>query len=74
MNKLNLIEDWKSAWRFVSVNCMVGAAALQGAWVYIPADMKSSLPPNVVTYVTIALLVIGVVGRLTKQKPVEPAP
>jgi hypothetical protein len=65
--KLNLVEDWKDAWKWISVNCMVLAGAIQGAWLYIPEDMKQSLPPHLVTGVTIALLFIGVGGRLTKQ-------
>ena len=65
--KRELIEDWHQAWRWASVNCMALAAAVQGAWLYIPDDMKVSIPQKMVSGVTIALLVLGVVGRLTKK-------
>lgn len=68
---MKLVENWRSAWRWISVNCMVMAAALQGAWAYIPEDMKASLPPDLVRLATIALLAVGVAGRLVQQTPNE---
>ena len=65
--KLTLVEDWRKAWRWFSVNAMVLAAAIQGTWLQIPDDMKASIPPALVSYSTIALLVLGVLGRLLKQ-------
>ena len=65
--KRQLIEDWHQAWRWASVNCMALAAAVQGAWLYVPDDMKSSIPPKLVSGITIILLVMGVVGRLTRK-------
>ena len=50
------------------MNCMVLCAAIQGAWVYIPDDMRSSIPHHLVSGVTIALLIFGVIGRVIKQK------
>lgn len=67
MKKLQLVEDWRKAWRWFSVNAMVLAAAIQGAWLQIPDDMKASIPPALVSYSTITLLVLGVLGRLLKQ-------
>lgn len=40
----------------------------------IPADLKSSLPPGLVHWVSIALLIAGIAGRLVDQglpKPPE---
>lgn len=65
--KRELIEDWHQAWKWASVNCMALAAAIQGAWLYVPDDMKSSIPPKLVSGVTIALLALGVFGRLTRK-------
>lgn len=71
MKKVQLVEDWRKAWRWFSVNAMVLAAAIQGAWLQIPDDMKASIPPALVSYSTIALLVLGVLGRLLKQGETE---
>ncbi len=51
------------------MQAMVVAAALQGAWLFIPEDLKASIPPDVVQGVTLALLAFGVAGRLVKQEP-----
>ena len=72
MKHIQLVQDAKSAWRWFSVQAMVLAGAIQGAWVFLPDDMRSTLPPNAVQVVTGVLLVVGVAGRLVKQK--EPAP
>lgn len=71
MKKVQLVEDWRKAWRWFSVNAMVLAAAIQGAWLQIPDDMKASIPPALVSYSTITLLVLGVLGRLLKQGETE---
>lgn len=67
--KWELVDEWRSAWRWISVNCMVLAAALQGAWMNLPDDMKAALPQNAVHWSSLALLVLGVAGRVTQQGP-----
>ena len=66
-----LVNDWKRSWRWFSMNCMTLAAAIQGAWIYVPDDMRATVPVWLVSAVTIGLLVLGVVGRLIKQKGAE---
>lgn len=65
--KIQLIEDWRKAWTWFSVHAMLLAAAIQGAWLQIPDDMKAHIPEALVSGATIALLVLGVAGRLVKQ-------
>lgn len=64
---MKLVDDFKQCWRWISVQAMVLAGAVQGAWLMIPDDMRTSIPPHVVQGVTIALLVLGVAGRLVDQ-------
>lgn len=64
---MKLVQNWKQSWRWFSVQSMVVAGSIQGAWSVIPDGMRSSIPANVVQAVTIALLVLGVVGRLVDQ-------
>ncbi len=68
---MTLIENWRSAWRMLSVQAMTIAGALQGAWLYLPDDMRSSVDPKLMHGITIALLVLGVVGRMVKQDKVS---
>ena len=64
---MKLVDDAKSFYRWFSVQAMVIAGAIQGAWLVIPDDMKASIPTNIVQAVTLVLLVLGVAGRLVKQ-------
>jgi protein-S-isoprenylcysteine O-methyltransferase Ste14 len=65
---VKLVEDARKAWRWFSVQAMALALAIQGAWEVLPAEMKSSIPSQYVTYATLVLLGLGLVGRLVKQK------
>lgn len=64
---MKLVDDAKRAWTWFSVQCMGLALALQGAWEVIPDDLKTGVPPRAVTFITLSLLVLGIVGRLIKQ-------
>ena len=64
---MKLIPNWKKAWRMVSVQAMALAGSIQGAWMFIPEDMKSSISPNIVQSVTVALLILGIAGRMVDQ-------
>jgi protein-S-isoprenylcysteine O-methyltransferase Ste14 len=65
---MRLVDDWRRCWRWFSTQAMVLAGALQGAWLFIPEDMKASIPPSIVQWVTVGLLALGVAGRLVKQE------
>lgn len=71
MKKPKLIPQWRRAWRMVSVQCMALAAAVQAAWPMIPEDVKATLPPPVINWVSLALLVAGILGRLVQQPKVH---
>ncbi len=64
---MKLITEWKSAWKMISVQIMTLATALQGAWLAMPADTRAMMHPEVLQWVTVALLVVGIVGRLVDQ-------
>jgi hypothetical protein len=66
--KFELVENARHAWKWLSMQCMAGATALQGAWLMAPDDMKASLPPHLVSGICIALLVIGMIGRVQAPK------
>lgn len=73
---MKLIPEWRRAWRMFSVNAMFVALALQGAWAAMPDDLKGNLPAWLLQGITMALLVLGIAGRLVHQPKVsdEPAP
>lgn len=65
--RINPVEDWRDSWRWISVNCMILAGSVQGAWMAIPDDLRSSIPPYTASLATVFLLIIGIIGRLTRQ-------
>lgn len=69
---MKFVENAKQAWKWFSMQMMVLALAFQTAWEIAPADLKATLTPTQVYYVTIVLLVVGVAGRLIKQTPDVP--
>ncbi len=69
---MKLIANWRKAYKMLSIQAMAFATAIQGAWMFIPEDMKATIPPNVVQWVTMGLLVFGIAGRLVDQPKVKP--
>ena len=68
---MKLIPEWRKAWRMVSVQAMALAATIQAAWIALPPDMIAQVPQDIARGVTLALLGLGVVGRLVKQDKVS---
>ena len=71
---MKLITDWKRAHRYLSTQAMLLAAGVQGAWVAIPDDLRSSVPHWIPQGVTGVLLAAGIVGRVIDQTPPTPQP
>ena len=69
---MKLIANWRKAYRMLSVQSMAMATAIQGAWVVLPEDMKTTIPPQAVQWITMGLLVFGIFGRLVAQPKVQP--
>ena len=63
-----LVPEAKQAWRWLSIQMMALAAAIQTAWASLDDQTKAALPGKLVAYTTIGLLVLGIGGRLLKQK------
>ena len=68
---MKLIDNARNAWRMFSMQAMTLAIVVQAVWVELPADLRESLDSTTVRYITIGLLVAGVIGRLVKQDKVS---
>jgi hypothetical protein len=68
---MKLIDNATKAWRMFSVQAMSLALVVQAVWVELPADLRDSLDSATVRYITIGLLVAGVLGRLVKQEAIH---
>jgi len=63
-----LVKNWRGAWRWFSLQAMALTAAIQAAWATIPDDLKQHVPAKLVTAVSVGLLLLGIGGRLVKQR------
>jgi len=68
---MRMIENWRKAYRMLSVQAMALATAIQGTWMTIPDDMKASIPVQAVHWITMGLLAFGIFGRLVDQPKVH---
>ncbi|ANN71562.1 hypothetical protein [Bordetella bronchialis] len=64
---MKLVANWRQAWRWFSIHCMATATAIQGAYISLPDDMRRSIPLWAVVVLTMAILGLGVWGRLIDQ-------
>jgi len=64
---MRLVENARQAWRWFSVQAFVLAGAIQTTWMSLHADLQRTVPPDWVMAATVALCVLGVMGRLVKQ-------
>jgi len=69
---MQLIENAGQAWRMFSIQAMAVAAAIQVVWPAIPDSIKASLPPAIANWVSCAVLVLGIIGRLVQQPALAP--
>ncbi len=66
---MKLVDDAKQAWRWFSVQMPAVNTAFLLTWANLPEKFQSVLPVSWVIGIAVALLVLGVAGRLIDQKP-----
>ena len=60
---MRLVPNWKSAWKWMSVQFIAFAAI----WESIPLEAKAVLDPATQSWITLGLLVAAGVGRMIDQ-------
>ncbi len=65
---MRLVDEWRTAWRWFSLQAMALVVAVQGAWAAIPDDLRQHFPTWLVTAVSVGLLLVRIGGRLVKQQ------
>jgi len=65
--KLQLIDDWHKAHRFISVWAMSLAGVAEATWRELPDDLHAAAPTWLHSAILYALLALGITGRLVKQ-------
>jgi hypothetical protein len=65
---MKLVANWKSAWKWFSVQFVAAAGAIQLSVLAFPDSMRTWLPDWLMHMLAVALLVAAVLGRLVDQK------
>ena len=64
---MQLVYNWKSAWRWFSMQTLALLAVLPLVWPSIPPEAQAWLPEEYRPYVLVALAIGGIAGRLVSQ-------
>jgi len=65
---VRLVENWRQAARWFSVQAFAAIIALPMIWASMPADVKAYLPDEWKPWIMVALAAAGVIGCLVDQK------
>lgn len=64
---MKMVENWRQAARWFSVQAFAVIAMLPVIWPAIPADLKEYIPPEWGLYIFTIVAIGGIVGRLIGQ-------
>lgn len=64
---MRLAKDWRHAPRWYSVQAQGLALTLVVAWQAVPDDLRASAPGWLATTLLVAILALGIAGRLVDQ-------
>ena len=62
---MQLVKNWKDGWRWFSNVAFTAIAVVNSA--PLPPELIDAMPDNIRVHVTVALAVVGVVGRFIDQ-------
>jgi hypothetical protein len=63
-----LIPEWKTAYRFLSVQANVIGMAMATGYATMYPQLKDTIPPDVMAWITGAVFVLGIVARVISQQ------
>jgi hypothetical protein len=66
---MRLVTDWRSAWKWFSVQFVAAAGTVQLSVLAFPDTMRQYLPDWLTHLLAVLLLIAAVLGRLVDQKP-----
>lgn len=69
---MRLIDEWRTAWKFLSVQANVFGGAMASAYATFYPQLKDTISPAAMGYLTGVVFALGVIGRVISQQPKEP--
>lgn len=70
---MNIIPDWRSAWRWFSVQALAIIALLPVVWPTLPPSVTAWVPESWRPWIIVALAIGGIAGRLIDQNKAKAA-
>lgn len=64
---MQLIENWKSAWKMWSVRILAVLAIVGTSWAAVPDSVKALIPDQYLGYVVGFVSVCAAIARIIKQ-------
>jgi hypothetical protein len=61
---MKLVENWKEAWKWFSVQAVTAAFV----WEILPAETKALVPDVIEPHLTAFFLVVAAIGRVVDQQ------
>jgi len=65
---MKLIDEWKSAWRYLSVQANALGSAMAIGYASMYDHLKENFPPKYMMAITAAVFALGIIGRLVSQQ------
>lgn len=64
---MQLIKDWKKAYRFLSVQMMAVGTAISSTYAALYDNLKDVFDPKIMAGITAAVFIMGIIGRVKSQ-------
>lgn len=71
---MKLVENWRNAWKWFSVQSLAVLVALPLVWPVLPADVKAWVPPEWQPWLFVTIAFGGLLGRLVDQSKKDAGP
>lgn len=68
---MKLIQDWRQAWRFYSVQALAVIAAIPIVWASLPEEWRATVPSEWIKVMVVVVAVAGILGRIIQQPGVD---
>jgi len=68
-----MVQNWRDAWKWFSVQAFAVIIALPAVWMALPADVKAMVPDGWEKWIVMGIALAGLFGRLIDQQKAPPA-
>jgi len=66
---MQVVPNWRQAWRWLSLHALVATGALPSLWLALPPEWRAAVPASWLASASVVMALLGIVGRLTQSAP-----